>query len=74
MPTVFREIDNMTTSEKMSTMEYIWNALQSHYVSSAPDWHNEVLSQRRARIENGEATFLSIDEAESIIESECYAR
>ena len=74
MPAILQEIDKMTTTEKVSTMEYLWNALQSHYVASMPDWHGDVLARRRAKIESGDASFMTVDEAEALIESDCHAR
>ena len=64
MPAILEAIDKMSVSEKVSTMEYLWNALTEHYAET-PSWHAEVLAQRRRRLENGDAELLSVDEAEA---------
>ena len=74
MPVVLAEIDKMTVSEKMNTMEYIWNALMTHHAVQTPAWHEDVLAARRRKIENGEAEYLTIEESEVRLEEECRAR
>ena len=74
MPAVFEAIDKMSVSEKVNTMEYIWNALIMHSAVEAPAWHEEVLAARRRKIESGEAEFLSVEESEALLEEECHAR
>ena len=74
MPVVLDAIDKMSVSEKVNTMEYIWNALMSHYTAEAPTWHADVLAARRRKIERGEAEFLTIEESETLLEQECHAR
>ena len=74
MPAVLKAIDKMSVSEKVNTVEYIWNALAAHYTESTPTWHADILAARRRKIESGEAEFLSIEESESLLERECHAR
>ena len=74
MPVVLDAIDKMSVSEKVNTMEYIWNALMSNYTAKAPAWHADVLAARRRKIESGEAEFLTIEESEALLEQECHAR
>ena len=74
MPAVSKAIDKMSVSEKVNTMEYIWNALTAHYTESTPAWHADVLAARRRKVESGEAEFLSIEESEALLERECHAR
>lgn len=42
----------MSVSEKVNTMEYIWNALTAHYTESTPAWHADVLAERRRKVES----------------------
>ena len=74
MPAVLDAIDKMSVSEKVNTMEYIWNALIMHSAADAPAWHKDVLEARRRKIESGEAEFLTIEESEALLEEECHAR
>ena len=60
------EITNMTSSERLETMEHLWDALCHDPVEpSSPTWHKNVLSQRRQRIESGEAKLYTLDEIKS---------
>ncbi|WP_130538162.1 addiction module protein [Thiomicrorhabdus indica] len=60
------DISQMSISERLQIMEAVWDSL-THEKSdiSPPKWHEEVLSQRKEMIENGEATFTSIEELRS---------
>jgi hypothetical protein len=44
-------------------MEQLWDALsrEAEEVSS-PEWHQEVLADRKARAQRGEAKFLTLDQ------------
>ena len=54
----------MSTSERLRAMEALWDALcHDSEEPQSPDWHRDVLSERKKRIESGEAKFLSIEEA-----------
>lgn len=55
-------VTSMTTAEKLAAMEQLWASLQTDPDHSPPEWHQQVLAERKRKIENGEATFSSIDE------------
>lgn len=60
------EIKKMSTIERLKTMEAIWDSLlydESNIES--PEWHENVLAQRKLKIENGEAKFISIEKLKS---------
>jgi len=56
------QLETMTTAEKLDIMEQLWLSLRSSSDYSPPDWHGEILADRRRRIENGETTFSSLDD------------
>lgn len=59
-------IQYMTRQEKLQTMEALWDALTRDTSEPAsPAWHGEVLAERRARMEQSNATFVSLDELKS---------
>ncbi|MBK1876703.1 addiction module protein [Pelagicoccus mobilis] len=63
------EIEKMTPPERLRAMEALWDALCHEKTEPAsPNWHEDVLSQRRSRIESGEAKFYSIEEAKRMLE------
>jgi len=46
MPAIRTAIDQMSTAEKVQTMEYLWSVLSSHYADATPAWHETVLAER----------------------------
>jgi len=58
------EIQKMSNPERLRTMEALWDALcHDSEEPQSPDWHRAVLAERKARLESGEAKFMSIEEA-----------
>ena len=58
-------IQNMSTVERLAAMEALWDALcHEGQEPASPPWHNQVLQERRQKIESGAARFLSLDEVE----------
>ena len=57
------QIQQMSPTERLQTMELLWKAI-SHRPEEvqSPAWHEEVLAERTATIERGEAVFLTIDQ------------
>ena len=56
------EIKKMSTIERLKTMEAIWDSLlydESNIES--PEWHGNILADRKSKIENGDAEFISIE-------------
>ena len=51
-------LEQMTMSEKISTMEILWEDIthdSQHYPS--PAWHEDILKQREDMLKNGKAVF-----------------
>ena len=57
----------MTIKDRIILMEEIWSTLRDSDVSEidSPEWHGKTLRARRKKIENGTATFISIDQLKS---------
>ncbi len=54
MPPVLQAIDNMTSAEKIQTMDYLWTALESSSDGyTPPAWHAHELARRRALYAEG---------------------
>ena len=61
-------IDQMTTAEKIRTMEDIWDDLCHHAEEiSSPSWHQDVLSQREESLSKGGETFTDWETAKKKI-------
>lgn len=57
------QIERMSVAERLQVMEQLWDALSRDAGEMAsPEWHQEVLTDRKARAQNGEAKFLTLDE------------
>ena len=57
------EISNMSVAERLQTMEAIWDSLLHEDTEvESPDWHNDVLKERRKAIDDGSAKLLSLNE------------
>ena len=57
------EIEKMSLDERLQTMELLWASLaRTPDAVPSPDWHGEVLAKRMAKIDRGEAEFLTIPE------------
>jgi hypothetical protein len=57
------EIQKMTTSERLTTMEQLWDALcQENEEPASPAWHEKVLADRKSRMDSPEARFSTLDQ------------
>jgi putative addiction module component (TIGR02574 family) len=60
------EISKMSVLERLQTMEALWDSLTREPSGiKSPDWHEEILSDRKEKIENGNAIFISLEELKS---------
>lgn len=61
-------IEQMTTAEKIRTMEDIWDDLCHHAEAiPSPSWHQDVLSQREESVSKGTETFTEWETAKKRI-------
>jgi len=55
------EIKKMSTVERLQAMEALWDALlHEDSEMESPAWHENVLRERKRRISDGEAEFVSL--------------
>jgi putative addiction module component (TIGR02574 family) len=60
------EISKMSVVERLQTMEALWDSLTHESTEiKSPAWYDDVLSQRKEKIENGDAKFISLEELKS---------
>jgi len=65
------EISNMSIAERLKTMEALWDSLVHEDTEiESPDWHNDVLKERRKAIENGTAKIISLNELKASLKVE----
>ena len=57
------DIQKMSVAERLQTMEALWESLQSDESGvESPEWHGEILRERKRKIENGETEFITLEE------------
>ena len=57
-------IENLTVADKIVLMERLWNDLSRRPTDIAsPDWHGDILDDRRAAVHEGGAAFTEWDDA-----------
>jgi putative addiction module component (TIGR02574 family) len=58
------QLDALTVAEKVRLLEQVWQSLCSQPDSiDSPDWHADVLTERRQRLLDGPATSIPWKEA-----------
>ena len=57
------EIKKMSVVERLQAMEALWDSLLDEESEiESPEWHRDVLEERKRKIENGKAEFISLEE------------
>ena len=57
------QIRRMSMAERLRALEQLWDAVcHDDARIPSPAWHGEVLHDRQARAQRGEARFLTLDE------------
>jgi hypothetical protein len=57
------EIESTSVEDQLDAKEKIWSASSRNEASvKSREWHNDVLSERKRKIESGTATFYLLDE------------
>lgn len=56
------DIERMSPAERLAALEALWDSLMVDGTEIAsPDWHRDVLDERKRRIESGQAEFISLE-------------
>ena len=57
------EISKMSVLERLQTMEALWDSLRDKTEEiKSPGWHQDILRNRKEKIEAGHTKFLSLEE------------
>jgi len=57
------EIKKMSMKERLQTMEALWDSfLDEESEIESPEWHRDILEERKRKIKNGKAEFISLEE------------
>lgn len=56
------EIKKMSRIERLQTMEALWDSLiDEESEIESPEWHGDILEERKRNIETGKAEFISLE-------------
>lgn len=56
------ELKNMSVNDRLQAMETLWGTfVYDNTPIDSPEWHGEILAQRKEKIEQGQAKFISLD-------------
>ena len=56
------EINKMSKIEMLQAMEAFWDALINEEAEiESPEWHGDILEERKRKMEKGNAEFLSLE-------------
>lgn len=57
------EIKKMSIIERFQVMEALWDSLlYEESEIESPEWHQDILIERKKKIENGKSEFISLEE------------
>lgn len=57
-----KELTQLSRKERLAAMEILWESLQhDDSEPQSPEWHQEILLERKKEIENGAAHFISLE-------------
>jgi putative addiction module component (TIGR02574 family) len=57
------EIRKMSIIERLQAMEALWDSLlHEESQIESPEWHRDILEERRKKIDKGKAEFISLEE------------
>jgi ATP-dependent Lon protease len=60
-------IKKMGILERLRIMEELWNSiLYEGSEIETPEWHREIVKERKRKMENGKAEFISIDKLKAM--------
>jgi putative addiction module component (TIGR02574 family) len=58
-----QEIKKMSRIERFQAMEALWDSLiEEESEVESPEWHRDILDERKRKIETGKAEFISLEE------------
>ena len=57
-----KDIEKMSVSDRLETIEKIWESIASSENIESPDWHRKILNSREKKVSSGKTNFLELDE------------
>ncbi len=67
------EIEKMSTIERLQAMEALWDSFMDEESEiDSPEWHMAIIKDRKSKIKNSNAEFISLDELRRVVNHENY--
>ncbi len=64
-------INEMTAAQQIELMEALWKSMSERDINNEPPgWHRDYLADREKALENGEDSFISLEELEGDLNKE----
>ena len=64
------QIEKMSVTERLQAIDQLWDSLtRSGNEITSPDWHRDILAERKERAQRGEAKFLTLDQLRTRLRS-----
>lgn len=61
-------VTSLSLPEKIHHMERLWVSLESDKDFEPPAWHGEVLEERTAKLESGQAEILTLEQLDEVLD------
>ncbi len=59
---ILTEIEKTSTLERLQAMEELWDSLCNKEEIESPEWHQDILQERKKKIEKGETEYISLED------------
>lgn len=59
------DFSQISVAERLRIMEALWDSFQYDDIVP-PDWHADILKERKEKLQNGKAAFISLAELKSM--------
>ena len=59
---ILTEIEKMSIVERLQAMEKLWDSLCNEEEIESPEWHKDILQERKKKIEKGGAEYVSLED------------
>ncbi len=59
---ILTEIEKMSTIERLQAMGKLWDSLCNEEEIESPEWHKDILQERKKKLEKGETEYISLED------------
>ena len=63
---ILTEIEKMSTIQRLQAMEELWASLCKEEEIESPEWHKDILQERKNKIKKGKVEYISLEDLKGI--------